>query len=69
MKAGDQRPLLRRNIGAALGKKHFDLGLMFTELNRRYFRNRLRNYKVEWGRRRKHRPTAAIGPQRVTLSA
>ena len=35
---------------------HFDLGVMFSQLNRRYFRNRLRDYKVEWGRRRKHRP-------------
>src|SRR5215471_14987609 len=36
--------------------KHFDLGLMFHQLNRRYFRGRLWNYKVEWGRRRRHRP-------------
>jgi hypothetical protein len=36
--------------------KHFDLGEIFDQLNKRYFRGRLRNYKVEWGRRRKHRP-------------
>src|SRR6202162_1463090 len=36
--------------------KHFDLGVMFDQLNRRYFRGRLRHYKVEGGRRRKHRP-------------
>src|SRR5436305_9209006 len=35
---------------------HFDLGVLFNQLNKRYFRGRLHNYKVEWGRRRKHRP-------------
>ena len=36
--------------------KYFDLQRMFDGLNERYFRNRLRGYKVKWGRRRKHRP-------------
>lgn len=36
--------------------KYFDLRAIFDRLNRKYFRGRLRNYKVEWGRRRKHRP-------------
>ncbi len=36
--------------------RHFDLGAIFDQLNRRYFRGQLRNYKVMWGRRRKHRP-------------
>src|SRR2546430_15051854 len=35
---------------------HFDLRSMFDDLNERYFRGRLRSYKVMWGRRRKHRP-------------
>jgi len=35
---------------------HFDLRPMFDNLNKRYFRGRLRGYKVMWGRRRKHRP-------------
>src|SRR5881398_3002098 len=35
---------------------HFDLRSMFDNLNERYFRGRLRSYKVMWGRRRKHRP-------------
>ena len=35
---------------------HFDLREIFDDLNRRHFRKRLRGYKVEWGRRRKHRP-------------
>ena len=35
---------------------HFDLRPMFDELNKRYFRGRLRDYNVTWGRRRKHRP-------------
>ncbi len=36
--------------------RHFDLGAIFNQLNRRYFRGQLRNYKVMWGRRRKHPP-------------
>ena len=36
--------------------KHFDLRAIFDRLNARYFRGRLRGYKVVWGRRRKHRP-------------
>ncbi|HMJ25054.1 MAG TPA: hypothetical protein VK475_04475, partial [Pyrinomonadaceae bacterium] len=35
---------------------YFDLRPMFDDLNKRYFRGRLRGYKVMWGRRRKHRP-------------
>jgi len=36
--------------------RHFNLRLIFDDLNQRYFRGRLRGYKVMWGRRRKHRP-------------
>jgi hypothetical protein len=36
--------------------KHFDLRPIFEQLNQRYFRGRLRGYKVMWGRRRKQRP-------------
>src|SRR3954466_8514983 len=35
---------------------HFDLRAIFNDLNQRHFRNRVRGYKVIWGRRRKHRP-------------
>jgi hypothetical protein len=46
-----QRQLNLRHEGT-----HFDLWPMFNDLNKRYFRGRLRDYKVTWGRRRKHRP-------------
>jgi hypothetical protein len=46
-----QRQLNLRHEGT-----HFRLGAIFDDLNRRYFRGRLRGYKVMWGRRRKHRP-------------
>ena len=36
--------------------KYFDLRAIFERLNQRYFRGRLRGYKVMWGRRQKHRP-------------
>lgn len=35
---------------------HFDLRAIFDRLNERYFRGRLRGYKVVWGRRQKRRP-------------
>lgn len=46
-----QRQLNLRHEG-----RYFDLRSIFDELNERYFRGRLRNYEVKWGRRRKHRP-------------
>jgi hypothetical protein len=46
-----QRQFNLRDEGA-----HFNLRPMFNDLNKRYFRGRLRGYKVMWGRRRKHRP-------------
>ncbi len=36
--------------------RYFDLREIFDRLNRRYFRGKLRGYKVVWGRRRKQRP-------------
>jgi predicted metal-dependent hydrolase len=36
--------------------RYFDLRDIFEQLNDRYFRGRLRGYKVMWGRRRKQRP-------------
>ena len=36
--------------------KYFDLRKIFDRLNERYFRSRLRDYEVMWGRQRKHRP-------------
>ena len=35
---------------------YFNLRSIFEQLNKRHFRGRLRDYKVMWGRRRKHRP-------------
>ena len=46
-----QRQLNLRNEG-----EYFDLRRIFNDLNARHFANRLRGYRVEWGRRRKHRP-------------
>src|SRR5437588_12251687 len=45
-----QRQLNLRHEGT-----HFDLHAIFERLNERYFRGRLRGYKVMWGRRRRHR--------------
>lgn len=46
-----QRQLNLRHEG-----KYFDLQQMFEQLNARYFRGRLRDYEVKWGRRRRNRP-------------
>lgn len=39
---------------------HFDLQTIFDRINGRYFRNRLRNYTITWGRRRRRRPASYI---------
>ena len=46
-----QRQLNLRHEG-----RYFDLRRIFDKLNQRYFRGRLRDYEVKWGRRRKRRP-------------
>ena len=46
-----QRQLNLRHEG-----RYFDLRTIFDRLNAKHFRGRLKNYTVEWGRRRKTRP-------------
>src|SRR5215210_7911183 len=40
--------------------KVFNLRVIFDKLNATYFRNRLRDYSIVWGRRRKGRPRDQI---------
>ncbi len=40
--------------------RFFNLRAIFDKLNARYFRNRLRDYSIVWGRRRKARPRDLI---------
>lgn len=40
--------------------RYFDLREIFDKLNARYFRNRLRGYRIMWSRRRRERPKAYI---------
>src|ERR1041384_6711775 len=47
---------MQRQLNLQSEGKHFDLRRIFADLNQRYFRGRLRGYKVIWGRRRKQRP-------------
>ena len=47
---------LQRHLGLETEGRYFDLRPIFDDLNERYFRGRLRGYKITWGRRRKHRP-------------
>ena len=47
---------MQRQLNLQHEGDYFDLRRIFQDLNARYFRGRLRNYKVMWGRRRKHRP-------------
>jgi hypothetical protein len=47
---------MQRQLHLCQEGMHFDLRAIFDDLNQRHFRNRLRGYKVVWGRRRKHRP-------------
>ena len=47
---------MQRQLNLQHEGHHFDLRAIFDELNARFFRGRLRGYKVVWGRRRKTRP-------------
>jgi len=47
---------MQRQLNLRDEETHFDLRPIFERLNQRYFRGRLRGYRVVWGRRRKHRP-------------
>src|SRR6266705_2993206 len=47
---------MQRHLNLRHEGTYFDLRAIFDNLNERYFRGRLRRYKVIWGRRRKHRP-------------
>lgn len=47
---------LQRQLNLQHEGTYFNLRPIFNGLNRRYFRGRLRDYIVTWGRRRRHRP-------------
>lgn len=47
---------MQRQLNLREEGRYFDLRSIFERLNSRHFRGRLRNYTVEWGRRRKRRP-------------
>jgi len=47
---------LQRQLGLETEGRYFDLRGLFNKLNARHFGNRLRGYKVVWGRKRRERP-------------
>ena len=47
---------LQRQLELETGGRYFDLRPIFDKLNARHFGNRLRGYKVMWGRKRRQRP-------------
>ncbi len=47
---------MQRQFAFAEKGRFFDLRAIFDKLNARYFRNRLKDYTIVWGRRRKQRP-------------
>jgi hypothetical protein len=46
---------LQRQLELETGGRYFDLRGMFDKLNARHFGNRLRGYKVIWGRKRQEK--------------
>ena len=47
---------LQQQLGLDTEGRYFDLRGLFNKLNARHFGNRLRGYKVVWGRKRRERP-------------
>ncbi len=52
-------PLQRQFVFPEQGR-HFNLREIFDKLNGHYFRNRLKGYRIEWGRKRRERPAIEI---------
>jgi hypothetical protein len=55
-KLAQPRLPMQRQLNLEQGGRHFDLRAIFDRLNLRYFRGRLRGYKVVWGQKRRRRP-------------
>src|SRR5256886_16603025 len=47
---------LQQQLGLDIEGRYFDLRGLFNKLNARHFGNRLRGYKVVWGRKHRERP-------------
>src|SRR5438552_18645447 len=47
---------LQQQLGPDTEVRYFDLRGLFSKLNARHFVNRLRGYKMVWGRKRRERP-------------
>lgn len=47
---------MQRQLAFTWEGRHFDLRRIFERLNARYFNNRLKDYTITWGRKRKLRP-------------
>jgi len=47
---------MQRHLNLQHEGRHFDLQKIFDKVNQRYFRGRVRDYEVKWGRKRKQRP-------------
>ncbi len=54
------RAPFQRQFEFASDGRWFDLRAIFDRINARYFRNRLRDYTIGWGRRRRERPKITI---------
>jgi len=51
---------MQRQFAFSESGRYFDLRAIFDKLNARYFRNRLKDYQIVWGRRRRERPVNEI---------
>jgi hypothetical protein len=47
---------LQRQFSFGSEGRYFDLQTVFDKMNARYFRNRLKDYTITWGRRRREKP-------------
>lgn len=54
------RAPFQRELEFASEGRFFDLRTIFDRLNDRYFKNRLRGYRILWGQRRRERPKSYI---------
>lgn len=51
---------VQRHLDLEVEGRFFDLRQIFNKINARYFKNRLKNYRIVWGRKRKKRPLTCV---------
>ncbi len=59
-KIGAPKLPLQQQLDLESGGRYFDLREIFDKINAKYFDNRLKRYRIVWGRKMKRRPLTVV---------